>query len=133
MDVYQFQANEEGNKPKETLDEAIDDIFKNPIYSDIKDALQIAGSSGQASAEESAAYNDILNTIKEHYELSDIKWDEGARRYTATISVDGLERIMDSYYFGERQWEWISPRDGYFADWNVEAFNMELENRLADL
>ena len=132
-DLYQYKAEDNERdyvEFEDDIDELIDDIWDNDIYEDLKSALQIAGGVAYANAQEGEAYRYIIKEIQKHYELGDAKWDDHRKRYTSQISVDGVERLLDSYYFGDRSWEHSPPYNGYMPDWNVEAFEMELQNQL---
>jgi len=129
-DLYEFKAGEDDREQiAGDTEEMIDDIFDN--YDELKQALQIALSAAQENANEAAAFQKMKKEISNHYELGEAEWDEDQKRYIAPITVDGLERLMDSYWFGERRWEHISPYHGYMEDANVESFEMELDNQLS--
>lgn len=130
-DLYEYKAKEEDREILEESEDMIEDIFEN--YDELASALQRALLSAMESANESAAYNKMKKEIEDHYELRDVKWDDNKKQWIAQIPVDGLERIMDSYWWGERRWEHKEPYNGYMADPNVETFDVELDNQLSNV
>ncbi len=111
------------------VEEMWDEIWEDPDFERIKDALQIAAGNATASAEESESRKGLRKSIDDWYDLGKENWDEKTQEYTATVSKQGAERLLDYYFLGENGIEHREP-EFYSANWDPGTFQDELENQL---
>lgn len=122
----------EGN-PKIAKDpkNMLDDINEKDEFEDLRDSIIISLADAEISAEESAAYNHIVEKLRDYFQIGTPFWE--GNYFEAEIGEMGLKRLLSSSFEGEEKMIYSPPYYGYHGKPDYDNFRNNLENKLAEI
>ena len=123
------ERSEEAKEAK-TLYELFDIIENNEDLQGIDNALLSAFANNIAEAEETAAYNELVNAIKRGLKVSEA--DHQGGNLVLKLSEDSVNTFFKMYWSDAYHIDYYPPQYGWGGDFNLEYFKEDFESNLQD-
>lgn len=118
-------------KIAKTPETMLQDITEREEFEDLHDSIVISLADAEISAEESAAYDHIIERLRDYFQIGTPFWE--GNYFEAEIGKTGLERLLSSSFDGEEKMIYSPPYYGYSGKPDYDNFRNNLENKLAEI
>jgi hypothetical protein len=113
---------------EEDEDDILIDIFKSDIFSNLKNNIFYAFEEYDMILNEDALIKKYKKNIAQHFELTNIYYDNDSKCYIANISKNGTNTLLNNFLAGENL-IYLHDEDIYY-DYDLELFNGILYDKL---
>lgn len=101
------------------------------ILEEIKNSIDIGYTRAQELADESEAYDSLINSIIKTFNGGEVTYDNDKKKYIIPITIPNLD--ADDILDNSKIIEWSIPYYGYHGDVDDDIFREELVNRLDEI